>query len=165
MNKQLNIAYARLPPPSDREPWEAGLPDSPLSAASPSPSGWPPRRPACALVHLHGFPGPNAARRFSRPCGLPPAGSPLPLPAPGRDFVSPCFCPPPPLAQNSLGAGGARQQLPPPVSSEHAGESEKRQEPQVQRRQSPCPVGLPPGPDELLLQAHRAPLVLGSVPC
>lgn len=141
------------------------MPHSPLSAASPSLPGWPPGRPASGLARSHGCPGTNAARRSSLRGGLPPAGSPPPPPAPGRALVPPRFCPLPPLALDSSRAGSARQQPQPPVSSEHAGESETHREPQVQRGQRPVPVGLLLEPGGLLLQVHGAPRGLGSVPC
>lgn len=157
----MNVAYARRtphpPPPLDRELWEAELPHSPPSATSPFQPGWPARRPARESAPLLGCPGPIAARHSSLPGGLPPSGKPLPPPPPSRALVLPHFCPLPPQAQDSLGAGGARPQQQPPASSGHDGESETHQRLQAWGGPAPRAVGLHLWPGGLPLQAHGVP--------
>ena len=168
MNKQWKVAYARPASPLDREPSEVEhntSRPSPLSAASPSPPGWPAGRPACESAPPLGCPRPIVASHSSLPGWLPPSGNHLPPPAPSRALVPPHFCPLPPRAQDSWGAGGARQPPPPPGSSEHAGEPETRQRLQAWGGQSPHPVELHLWPGGLPLQACGVPREMGPVLC
>ena len=155
---QCVFCQACLPP--TRDPWEAALSYSPLSAASPSQPERPAGTSVCGSAHPPGCPRPNTARHSFQPIGLPPAGNSQPPLAPSRALVPPHFRSLPPLAQDSLGAGGARQQQLLPESSALVGESEIYQ---VQRGRPPHPVGLPLGPGGFPHGA--APQGLGLVPC